>query len=438
MKKLLIILNLVILPVTLASGQDFSSERYVILISIDGFRPAFYLDSGWSAPTLQRLMHEGVYATGVKPVFPSVTYPNHVSMVTGVLPDKHGIFYNRPRMGQKRWNPAMIKSPTLFDAVQATGRSSSALFWPVTAGAPIQYNVPGSPRIKQMKASGSKTADFMNAIASPGLWKELEQNAIGKIAVADVNSDMNTGKMASYIIRTHKPTFTAIRFAGIDHAQHKVGISNQSVDQALKIIDRALNEILVAIEQAGITNSTTLLITGDHGFHDVNLALAPNVWLKKKGLYKSSTRWKAKFYTSNGSAFLYLKDPNDERTLRRVRKMLDDLSEEEKKMFRIIEREELQTLGADPDALLALNPVQGIVLRQTGSGKLTRSATGGAHGYFADFPEIMTGFVGWGSGLNAGVIVPQMNVPDIAPIIARLLGIDFQSDGKVAEGILKD
>jgi len=89
--------------------------------------------------------------------------------------------------------------------------------------------------------------------------------------------------------------------------------------------------------------------------------------------------------------------------------------------------------------LLALNPVQGIVLRQTGSGKLTRSATGGAHGYFADFPEIMTGFVGWGSGLNAGVIVPQMNVPDIAPIIARLLGLDFPSeDGRVADGILKD
>lgn len=438
MKKLLSVFCILILTATTLGAQNQSSERYVVLISIDGFKPEFYLDSTWYAPTLKRLMREGVYAEVVKPVFPSITYPNHISMITGVLPKKHGIFYNSPLWGGQRWNATMIKAPTIFDAVHASGRTTSALFWPVTAESSIQFNVPTAPGMKKMKAAGLTNSDFMNATASPGLWQELEQNVIGKVAVADIDNDVNTGKMSAYIIRTHKPALTAIHLTGIDHAQHKVGMRNQSVAEALRLVDEAIHEIIIAIEQAGITANTTLLIAGDHGFCDVNLSLAPNVWLKKKGLYRNSNRWKAKFYTSNGAAFLYLKNQGDERTLRRVLKMLDNLPENEKSMFRIIEREELQTLGADPDALLALNPVQGIVLRQTGSGKLTRSATGGAHGYFADFPEIMTGFVGWGSGLNAGVIVPQMNVPDIAPIIARLLGIDFQSDGKIAEGILKE
>lgn len=439
MRKRISILYLFILTCFSGYTQNQPAERYVVLISIDAFKPEFYLDSNWYAPTLKRLMREGVCAEGVKPVFPSVTYPNHISMITGALPARHGIFYNSPPQGSKRWNATMIKSPTIFDAVHASGRSTSALFWPVTAESAIQYNVPAAPGMKRMKAAGFKSVDFMNSTASPDLWEELEQNVIGKVTVADIDNDVNTGKMAAYIIRTHKPTLTAIHLTGIDHAQHRVGMKNQSVADALHIVDNAIQEIIVAIEQAGITANTTLLIAGDHGFSDVNLSLAPNVWLKKKGLYRNASRWKARFYTSNGAAFLYLKDKDDERTLRRVVRMLDNLPDDEKKMFRVIDRDELHTLGADPDAILALNPVQGIVLRQSGSGKLVRNATGGAHGYFADFPEIMTGFVGWGNGLNAGVVIPHMNVPDIAPIIARLLELDFESqDGQVNEELFKN
>lgn len=415
-----------------AHSQETRKERYVVLISIDGFRPDFYLDSLWQAPTLQRLMREGVYAQSVKPVYPSVTFPNHISMVTGMLPNKHGIYYNRPvNSKEKAWSFSMIKTPTVFDAVQAAGLSSSAIFWPVTAESTIHYNVPSSALMKK-----ESTSDFMNQVASPGLWKELEQNAIGKVLPMEIKTDENTGKMTSYILKMYKPAFTAVHLVGIDHAQHKVGLKNQSVADALKVIDDAIKNIIQAIDESGMTDHTTLLIAGDHGFCDVHASLSPNVWLKKKGIYKSNNRWKARFYASNGSAFLYLKDPGDERTLRRVKRILDDLPEEQKALFRIIEKDELQHLGADPDAFLALNPAQGIIVRQTGSGKLLKPVTGGGHGYLADFPDIMTGFIGWGKGLSAGTVIQQMKVPDIAPIIARLLEIDFHAeDGEAIEDI---
>ena len=432
MKRLYIPLFLLVCLCFNSYSQELRKERYVVLISIDGFKPDFYLDSLWQAPTLQRLMREGVYAEGVKPVYPSVTYPNHISMITGMLPNKHGIYYNRPvNRKEKAWNFSMIKAPTVFDAVHAAGLSSSALFWPVTAESAIQYNVPFSADMKK-----KSSADFMNQVASPGLWKELERNAIGKLPAREINEDGNTGKMAAYIIKMYKPALTAVHLVGIDHAQHKVGFKNQSVADALTAIDNAIKTIVDAIDQSGMTENTTLLIVGDHGFCDVHASLSPNVWLKKKGIYKSSNRWKARFYASNGSAFLYLKDPNDERTLRRVKRILEDLPDDQKNLFRILSREELQKIGADPDAFLALNPVQGIIVRQTGSGKLLKPVTGGGHGYFADFPEIMTGFVGWGKGLNSGTVIQQMKVPDIAPIIARLLEIDFQAeDGEAIEDL---
>lgn len=424
MKRPVLYLVFLILVALNGFAQEGRKDRYVILISIDGFRPEFYLDSAWKAPTLQQLMREGVYAEQVKPVYPSVTYPNHISMITGVLPNKHGIYYNRPPVGPaRRWNATMIKSPTVFDAVQSAGLSSAALFWPVTAQSSIHYNLP--------IPSGMKTqpsADFMHQLASPGLWKELEQNVVGKIQGKDVENDVNTGKIAAYLIQTYKPSLMAIHLVGIDHAQHKVGLKNQSVEEALAIVDQSIKTIVEAIDQAGIGAQTTLLIVGDHGFCDVHAALSPNVWLKKKRIYKSSRRWKAKFYTAKGSAFLYLKDPNDHRTLQKVKHILADLPEDYKQLFRVIEQDELIRMGGDPDAVLALNPLPGIILNPNGSGKVLSRASGGAHGYFADFPEIMTGFIGWGSGLSAGVVLGQMNLPDIAPIIARLLEIDFTVD----------
>jgi len=77
-----------------ASGHKRRIQHKVVMISIDGLRPDFYLHSGFDTPALKKLKQTGAYAEGVTAVFPTVTYPNHVSLVTGVNPNIHGVLSN--------------------------------------------------------------------------------------------------------------------------------------------------------------------------------------------------------------------------------------------------------------------------------------------------------------------------------------------------------
>ena len=106
----------------MAAGIAHSQQsKYVILVTVDGFRPDFYLDASWGTPNLHMMKDSGVSAKGVNPIFPSVTYPDHTTIITGVPPAKHGIYYNAPfepqgASGEWYFHYDSIKVPTLFDA----------------------------------------------------------------------------------------------------------------------------------------------------------------------------------------------------------------------------------------------------------------------------------------------------------------------------------
>ena len=104
-----------------AADEPARLSDHVVLISIDGFRPDFYLDKTWPAPTIQQFAAEGVHALGARGVFPSVTYPSHTTLITGALPIRHGIYYNSPfepggQTGRWYWEESLIQSETLWDA----------------------------------------------------------------------------------------------------------------------------------------------------------------------------------------------------------------------------------------------------------------------------------------------------------------------------------
>nr|WP_287935683.1 ectonucleotide pyrophosphatase/phosphodiesterase [Algoriphagus sp.] len=130
-----------------AANAQNQPSQHVVLISIDGFRPDFYLDPSWPAPNLQEMASQGARAEGVTGVFPSVTYPSHTTIVTGRTPAAHGIYYNSPfesggQTGRWYWETEKIKVPTLWDAVRKAGMKSASFIWPVSVGAPIDYNLP--------------------------------------------------------------------------------------------------------------------------------------------------------------------------------------------------------------------------------------------------------------------------------------------------------
>lgn len=421
--------------------------KYIVLISIDGFRPDFYKDASWPTPNLQQLKTSGVYADGVRGVFPSVTYPSHTTIITGAMPAKHGIYYNEPfepagQTGRWYWEANLIKTPTLWDALHQAGLTSAAVSWPVTVGAPISYNV---PEIWPLEKNGDKAAAIQMRTTPASLYSELEQNATGKLTSNDFNSDYltmdeNIARIGAYIIRTYKPNLTAIHFVCVDHYEHEEGRDGPMVRRAIESADRGVGKILEALQMAGIADSSAIIITGDHGFVDIHTAIAPNVWLAQNGLMtmKDGKReYKAIFHTSGASAFLHLSNKDDKKTLDAVKRIIEQLPSSQKKLFRIVDKAELEKIGADPDAALALTPIQGISFSSATEGSDLKPVHGGTHGYFPDFKEIQTGFIGSGTMFNKGEVVPLMGLEDISPIIAELMHLDFKApDGVLYPGIL--
>lgn len=442
-KQLLLTLLLGTLIFLQTHGQ---SAKHVILVTIDGFRPDFYLDPSWGAVNIRQLMAVGVYARGVNGIFPTVTFPSHTTLITGVKPATHGIYYNAPfepqgPTGRWYWEFKAIESPTLWEAVRKAGLTSGSVLWPVTEGAPIDYNIPDiwDAGIADRRETTSARS------TPPGLWQELEQFATGKLEANDFNLDKdylsmdeNVARMAGYIIRKHQPALVAVHLAAVDHAEHAEGRDGIAVRRAVSGADRSIRTIIEAVDKAGIKEHTAIIITGDHGFVNRHTSFNPNVLLAKAGLMNDIKKndWKGQFHPSGGSAFLYLKDKRDTKSLELVKKILNDLPAAQKKLFRIIDGNKIENAGTDPNVSLALSAAQGITFGSASKGELLRPVKGGAHGHFPDFFEIQTGFVGSGTGFATGVEIPVMELVDIAPVIARLLGLDFkEGDGTPYPGI---
>lgn len=434
MKKWLGVIAIVICMLNDGLAQGVG---HVVLITIDGFRPDFYLDPSWGAVNLRQLMESGASAKGVTGIFPTVTFPSHTTLVTGVKPIVHGIYYNTPfepagSTGAWYWHYEAIKSPTLWKVFRQQGLSTASVLWPVTAGAPIDYNVADI-----WDAGNSDRREPTRRYCTPkGLWEELEQNATGRMDANDFNLDKdylsmdeNIARMAGYIIRRYKPSFTAVHLPAVDHAEHADGRDGEQVRRAIAGADRSVRTIIEGIDKAGLRDSTVVIITGDHGFADRSQNFYPNVLLSKAGLIEdiASKKWQAQFHTAGGSAFLYLKDKADKKTLALVKKILNDLPNEQKKLFRLIEGKKLANAGADPEVILALSAVPGTAFSGSSEGELIRESHGGTHGHFPDFPGIQTGFIVSGPGVKKGVRIESMEMVDIAPLIAKLLGVEFRT-----------
>lgn len=417
------------------TGVFAQHAKYVVLISIDGFRPDFYRNSSWPAANLQQMAAEGVSADGVTGIFPTVTYPSHTTLITGVPSALHGIYYNTIfdcHDDRAVWHSKFsdVHAETLWQAARKAGLTTASVSWPITVGAPIDYNIPEIWSETNPLDRRGATAEYSTP---KGLFEEAVAGSTGHLEMSDYNltslsMDENLSRLAGYILRKYHPRLLTIHLPCVDGAEHASGREGFAVRRAVAGADHAVSNIMDALTKASMMDSTAVIVTGDHGFVNTQSALAPNVWLVKAGLLSASGRgseWKASFISTGGSVFLHLKDPKDKKTFTRVRQILDSLPESRRRMFRIVEGAELKASLADPNVALALTAVQGIAFSNALEGPDLSTTQGGTHGYFPDFPEIRTGFIGYGVGFRKGAVIPVMNLVDVAPTVAALLGISL-------------
>jgi predicted AlkP superfamily pyrophosphatase or phosphodiesterase len=436
--------------------QVNAQVKHVVLISIDGLHPDMYLDKSWPTPNLQYLMKQGTYADYMLSVFPAYTHPAHAAMETGALPARSGIAYNQPMNGKGEWNwyYKSIKAPTIWEALKKNGMTTAAIMWPNVVDGPITYNL---GEIWNKDHPEDRATEVRRHAIPKGIYEEIEQNATGKLDSTNMNDsyfslDENAGRMASYIFKKYKPNFLALHFACVDGVEHDDGRDADSVRLALESNDRAIGDVLQAIEQSGEKSSTAVIIVGDHGFSTIHTIMRPNMLIKNLPV---------RFIAAGGSAFLYhvrSETKMDDRTLvNALTDSLDKLPKGKRKLFRIIGRKELDQMGADSSAIVALTAVPGLVFSGSmgsaqvinhGPGTLIQNnkldgvfipTHGGHHGYDPRDRLMYTGFIAAGADIIKGGHIQSLSVTDIAPLIAKLLGIEFKTpDGKLIPGIINE
>jgi len=435
-------LSLLVL-ITTCQGSQAQMEgpaQHLILISIDGFRPDFYLQQRWPAPTIQQLAQEGLHAEGMRPVLPSVTLPDHTTMITGALPAKHGIYHNQP-FDPRGWDAGrythsdQILVETLWDAVKKAGGTSASINWPVSMEAPVNWN---------FRSYGDRSSNYPESFVL-----EIENQVIGKMPEGDsyrrvsdydyYTADLRLAAVGAYLIEKHQPNLMTIHFSSTDHFQHEQGREGSKVRKAVANADVCVNQLVEATKKAGIYENTVFIVCGDHGFEDRHTQLAWNALLIQEGLLENKPdrgNWKACFKDQ----FLMLRDANDTATLAQVRKLLEEQPPAVRKLYRIVEREELNQYGADPNAVLAVQPIDGVVCTSRyNHPDLVQSTPGGSHGLLPDRPNLYTGFIAFGPGIRKNSVIPTLNMEDVTPLAAFSLGIDFSApDGILYPGAISE
>lgn len=423
---------------------------HVILISVDGMPPDYYTAPeklGLRMPTLTVMKNGGAYAEGVEGVYPTVTYPQHTTMVTGQRPASHGIIQNRifeaPTETQTKawyWYSNAIKSETLWTAAKRAGLKTAAVGWPVTVGAEIDYNM---PEITD-PLDGTKTWDRVAQYSTPGLLEK----ALGPDGKKESSVDERLTTVSEYIIKTHKPNLLLIHLIELDGTHHRNGPRTKPAIETAEREDGYIARIVEATREAGTFGKTTFLIVSDHGFAKIDRKFSPNVVLAKEGLITldaagKAVSWKAAAWPAGGSCAIVLKDPNDKETEAKIQAIFSKWAKQTGSPIKqVISRKELQQMKAIPQAVVMLEAAKGFSSDDLLTGPevhLSEITYQGTHGYLPTNPEMRASLIVYGVGARAGATLPLGRMIDIGPTIAGLLKLKLtQTEGRPFKELLKN
>jgi predicted AlkP superfamily pyrophosphatase or phosphodiesterase len=430
------------IPTAAIPKQPSGPVKHVILVSIDGMPPEAYVHPdahGLAVPTLRRIVREGASSEGALSVFPTVTYPAHASIATGVVPGKHGIVTNRTfdPLGQDldgwRWYAEDITREPIWKTVERAGFTAATIWWPVTVGAHVTWHV---PEVWRAKNEGDKK--LVRALSTPGLLDAVvkEHPDFWSRFMPPETTDDSVMDIALHVLETGKPTLMLVHMAQVDDKSHDHGLWSKEVTAAIEHADAQLGRLLDALKRTGLDADTTVVVVSDHGFVNVTAAVKPCVLLRDAGFLTVDnarvTAWKAVAASSGGSAYLYLHDPADVATRDAVRALITTKAKDPASgIAHVYSPEEIKELGGDPAAMLAIEAVMGTHMVKSCSGPYADKATDAAvHGYDPRRPELHAAMLFFGKNVPHGSI-PDARLIDVAPTIASWLGLSMPDvDGK--------
>lgn len=439
-------------------------KKRLIVFSVDAM-VCEDLQAMHQRPNFQRMFGGGCQVLGgMRSIYPTVTYPNHVSMITGCYAGKHGVTSNNRFTTENKeaawnWFSNAVKVEDIFAAAKRAGYSTACMSWPVTGCNPnVDYLMdeywmpePGDTLRSSFARAGS-SEEVLELIEA---HKDLLPDGYEKGGRLNV---MKWPMMDEFIlavtcdvIRKYQPELLLMHTGTFDHFRHVKGVFGEHLEMARDNLDRYLGMLLDACEAAGVLDQTNFVMVSDHGQRSIRRVVHINVKLADYGLIRMDESgklvdWDAFSFSNAMSTNVYVKNPDDKALVEKVHKVLLELRDEGVfgigQVFTAEEMREKEGLyggfsfviESDGYTSFGDRPVRPLVQNYD----LTDYRFGRAtHGYYPDLgPQPV--FMAKGPDFKEGVTLNRGLIVDEAPTYAKLLGVELpEAQGKAMELFLK-
>lgn len=403
-------------------------------------------------PAFGRLLESGSYASA-RSILPALTYPNHVSQITGRTVSGHGVYGNTKLEAGTLptdwfWHAADLGCPTIFDLAKAKGLRTASFFWPGTADADIDVLVP----VIWDPEDWSDPRVTFGPVSSPEAFPALFDKHVDKLHwKPKPDYDDFAIALTADVIVEQSADVIFCHVLAVDKTRHRTGVSSEEVREALIGVDHGLGRLLDALEAAGTLETTNIVITSDHGHSNVAQALAPNVLLAQAGLISLEetgevTSWDAWVHPAGLTGQVHIRPGAGPDVAERVWSVLDSWVTDPGVPIAAVhsaESVEAEHGFVGPFAAI-LEGADGTVIqpRWTGAAVVSRfeetcPGPASAHG---GFPEtgIAPAMIAAGPDIAPGMRLDGVSVVDQAATFAALLGLEIpEADGVAAWGMLR-
>ncbi len=386
-----------------AAAQTPKVAPLTILISIDGFR-ADYLKRG-KTPALTLLATDGVRSEGMRPSFPSLTFPNHYTLATGLRPDRNGMVNNRMEDAAR---PGVV-----FD-IHDSAKVLDPFWW--DQAEPIWVTA---------EKAGVRTAAMFFAGTEvpihgvrPQDWRPFNNTVPPEVRVARVLEW--AGRPPA-----ERPRFITLYLNAVDQAGHRGGPDSDLVDKALRETDAAIGLLLRGLVARGQLETTNLIIVADHG-----MAATSQSRTIRLGDLMPSEAFRA--VSSGAEAGVQVEPGHEEEVAKALLAPHDHMS-----CWRKAEIPERFHYGKNPRVppFVCLAEIGWMIVPGGGPGWVGGSTLpAGEHGYDPYDPQMAALFVARGPSFRHGAVLPSFDNVDVYPLVAAVIGVKpLPNDGNLED-----
>lgn len=420
-------------------------DNKLVVLSLDALQTND-LEILFNMPNFSKLKEKAAIVENLEEIYPTLTYPIHVTMVTGVTPDKHGIFHNQksdisPKdhdwslMGSNwYWHKENIKTETIVDAVYNSNKTVSTVCWPVTAGDKRGINV---PEIWPERGHNEQAEELFKNASSDIAFERYFDSYISKFDWKNNNDLVRfTPEIALDILKTDKPDLLLCHIIWLDHIRHTYGVEGEEVKECLRQLDVLIGRFIQATKDAGTYNNTNFIILGDHGQIDIQRIFDLNTLFVENGLIELDENQNPKDYiaysfSAGFSTQVILKNPDNKEDLEKVYKVLNEIKEKYPKYIdRIYTKEEAlkeENLSGNFSFVIegTLGTYFGIkykgktLIEKGEEGYYVYNATHGHSTKKGNKPPLLA----FGPDIKSNTVIKKAKMLDVCPTLAKLSNV---------------